>query len=74
MFTIEQINDLHDRLGSAETLVEYVRGLNAIGVEKYDSYLTDGHSEYFGMHGHKVIAPPAHDKLPIAEKSNREKL
>src|SRR5262249_31461135 len=49
-----------------------VRGLNAIGVEKYDSYLTDGHSEYFGKHGHKVSSPPAHDKLSIAEKSNRE--
>ena len=72
MFTIEQINDLHARLGEAETLFEYVRSLNAIGVEKYDSYLTDGHSEYFGKRGHKVISPPAHDKLSIAEKSNRE--
>jgi uncharacterized protein YbcV (DUF1398 family) len=72
MFTIEQINELHARLGKAETLVEYVRALNAIGIERYDSYLTDGHSEYFGKHGHKVSAPPAHDKLSIAEKSNRE--
>ena len=72
MFDIEQINDLHARLGKAETLFEYVRALNAIGVEGYDSYLTDGHSEYFGKRGHKVISPPAHDKLSIAEKSNRE--
>ncbi len=72
MFTIEQINDLHARLGKAETLIEYVRALNAIGIEKYDSYLTDGHSEYFGKRDHKVISPPAHDKLSIAEKSNRE--
>src|SRR6185436_15816917 len=72
MFTIEQINDLHARLGEAETLFEYVRALNAIGVEKYDSYLTDGHSEYFGKDGHTVISPPAHDKLPIADESNRE--
>lgn len=72
MFTIEQINDLHARLGKAATLFEYVRALNAIGVEKYDSYLTDGHSEYFGKSGHEVISPPAHDKLSIAEKSNRE--
>lgn len=72
MFTIEQINDLHARLGEAQTLVEYVRALKAIGVEKYDSYLTDGHSEYFGKRGHKVISAPAHDKLSIAEKSIRE--
>ena len=72
MFTIEQINELHERLGEADTLFEYVCALNAIGVEKYDSYLTDGHSEYFGKQGHKVISPPAHDKLSIAEKSNKE--
>jgi hypothetical protein len=37
MFTIEQINDLHDRLGSAKTFPEYVRGLKALGVERSDS-------------------------------------
>lgn len=51
MFTIEQINDLHARLGSARTLPEYIRALKAIGVERYDSYLADGHSEYFGQGG-----------------------
>jgi hypothetical protein len=44
MFTIEQINDLHDRLGSARTFREYVRALKALGVERCDSYLADGHS------------------------------
>ncbi|MHB8644980.1 MAG: DUF1398 domain-containing protein [Thermomicrobiales bacterium] len=72
MFTIEQINDLHARLGTAETLLAYVHALNAIGVETFDSYLIDGHSEFFGKRGHKVIAPPAHEKLSIAEKSDRE--
>ena len=70
-FTIEQINDIHDRLGNAETLADYVSGLKALGIEKYDSYITDGHSEYFG-NGHTVIAPPAHDKLSIAQTSNKE--
>lgn len=72
MFTIEQIDDLHARLGKAKTLFEYVCALKGIGVEKYDSYLTDGRSEYFGKHGHKVMSPPAHDKLSIAKKSDRE--
>ena len=71
MFTIEQIDDLHSRLGKAETLFDYVRALNAIGVEKYDSYLTDGHTEYLGERGHKVTSSPAHDRQFIAEKSNR---
>lgn len=72
MFTLEQIDEIHSSLGNADTLFEYVRALHALGVEKYESFLTDGHSEYFGQGGYKVISPPAHDKLTIAEKSDKE--
>ena len=72
MFTIEQINELHARLGSARTLPEYVRALKALGVERYDSYLADGHSEYFGQGGHSVASPPVHEVLPVAETGQRE--
>ena len=72
MFTIEQINDLHDRLGSAKTLAEDVRALKAIGVERYDSYLADGHSEYFGQSGDRVVSPPVHEVFPVAESGQRE--
>ena len=56
MFTIEQINDAHDRLGSARTFMEYVRALKALDVERADSYMDDGHSEYFGLGGHSVVS------------------
>jgi uncharacterized protein YbcV (DUF1398 family)/DNA-binding CsgD family transcriptional regulator len=72
MFTIEQINDLHTRLGSARTFSEYVRALKTLGVERYDSYLADGHSGYFGQGGHRVVSPPVHEVLSIAETSQRE--
>jgi uncharacterized protein YbcV (DUF1398 family) len=72
MFTIEQINDLHDRLGSAKTFPEYVRGLKALAVERSDTYLFDGHSEYFGHGGHKIVSPPVHEVLPVAETGHRE--
>ena len=72
MFTIEQIDELHGRLGSANTLAQYVRALKALGVERYDSYLADGHSEYFGQDGHWVVSPPVHEVLPLAETGERE--
>jgi uncharacterized protein DUF1398 len=56
MFTLEQINNIHDRLGNAETLLQYLEALRNIGVNKYDSFIADGHSEYFGKGGHKVIS------------------
>jgi uncharacterized protein YbcV (DUF1398 family) len=72
MFTIEQIDELHARLGSARTLPEYVRALKTLGVERYDSYLADGHSEYFGQGGHKVISPPVHEVFHVAETGQRK--
>lgn len=72
MFTIEKINDLHDRLGTMETFPQYVRALKSAGVETYDSYLVDGHSEYSGRAGFTVKSPAVHEKLTVADTSNRE--
>jgi|SRR5688572_23272874 len=74
MFTLDQINDVHDRLGKQTTLPEYLQALKAIGVEKYDSFITDGHSEYFGKENQKLVSPPEHKKLTIANASHREGL
>jgi len=71
VFTIEQIEDLHGRLGRAETLADYVRSLAEIGVVRYDSYVSDGHSEYFGHDGHRVISQPVHGRLSVAADSDR---
>ena len=46
VFTIEQIDQLHGRLGNAETQSDYVLSLVALGVARYDSFVSDGHSEY----------------------------
>jgi hypothetical protein len=39
------------------TLPEYVRTLKALCVERYDSCVVDGHSEYFGQDGRRVVSP-----------------
>jgi uncharacterized protein YbcV (DUF1398 family) len=33
-----------------------------------------GHSEYFGQGSHRLVSPPVHEVLPIAETSQRETL
>ena len=60
MFTLGQIDDIHDRFGRQDTLGQYLRALSAIGVERSDSFIADGHSEYFGTGGETVVTPPAH--------------
>ncbi|RAO75012.1 DUF1398 domain-containing protein [Dyella jiangningensis] len=72
MFTLQQIDELHARLGKAKTLALYVRSLHAIGVEHYESYVADGHSEYFGKDGYTIVSPPVHNPLVIADVSQPE--
>lgn len=72
MFTIEQINDVHEKLGKMKDFLSYVKALKLLGIEKYDSYLTDGHSQYFGAGGYQVESVPVHEKLLIADNSNKE--
>jgi uncharacterized protein YbcV (DUF1398 family) len=60
------------RLGSAKTFREYVLALKALGVERSDSYLVDGHSEYFGQGGYSVVSPPVHEVLAVAETCEPE--
>jgi len=72
VFTVEQIEEIHGRLSKAETLSDYVRELAALGIERYDSFVSDGHSEFLGRDGHRVITDAVHDGLTIAESSDRD--
>jgi uncharacterized protein YbcV (DUF1398 family) len=72
MLTIEQIEQIHIRPGSPKTFPEVVRTLKALGVERYDAYLVDGHSEYFARGGRRLVSPAAHRALAVAEASRRE--
>jgi uncharacterized protein YbcV (DUF1398 family) len=70
MFTMAQIDELHGRLGRAETLADYLRGLAALGVVRFESFLVDGHSEFFSADGRRVVSAPHHEALAVAETSD----
>jgi uncharacterized protein YbcV (DUF1398 family) len=73
MFSLDQISKIHDDFGNADNLALYLRELNAIGVIKYDSFITDGHSEYFGEDDYKLVSGPIHASLTVANKIDRDK-
>jgi len=60
MFTPDQINDIFERPGKQATLWGYLQALKAIGGDKYYSFITDGHSEYFEKNNQKVVSSPVH--------------
>lgn len=73
LFTLEQIDDLHQKLGNIKDFGHYVAALRLLGVEKYESYLTDGHSEYYGADGYHLSSEPVHEVLSIADTSDRDR-
>jgi len=48
VFTWAEIDDLHARLGRAESLGDHLRALAAIGVVRVELFVTYGHAEFFG--------------------------
>ena len=71
VFALAQIDDLHTRLGSADSVADYMRGLAAIGVVRFESFLCDGHTEFFGADGQHLASPAHHEGLTVAEVSDR---
>jgi uncharacterized protein YbcV (DUF1398 family) len=74
MFTLEQINEIHKNSGKRTSLPEYLRALHEIGIVRYDSFIMDGHSEYYGANDEKLVSPPVHEVFTIADISNLEAL
>lgn len=74
MFTMEQIEKWHERLASVGTFSDYVQWLAGLGVVRYDSVVSDGHSEYFGLDDHRVVSRPAHEEFVVADRTDRAAL
>jgi uncharacterized protein YbcV (DUF1398 family) len=72
VFTLAEIEELHARLGTATQLADYLRALAEIGVVRFESFLVDGHSEFFGNDGHRVVSAAHHEELAVAEVSDRD--
>jgi uncharacterized protein YbcV (DUF1398 family) len=72
MFTLDQINEIHDRYGASETLADYLSNLRAIGVERSVSFICDGHTDHHGADGYVVATPPTHDTFVVADVSDHD--
>jgi len=71
MFNLQQINDIHDKFGKSETLGLYLKELRLIGVNLQESYLSDGHSVYYGNNGEKLESPSIHKTYIISDNSDK---
>lgn len=73
MFTIEQIKEAHAIVKSGADFPNYIQDLIILGVKGYDTYVNDGHVEYFGVNNYSIASEEKYPSLVIAPASNKER-
>ena len=72
MFTVEQIKAAHNNVKSGADFPAYIQDIKKLGVTYYETFVTDGHTDYYGANDYKTSAPAKYEPLTIALKCNNE--
>ncbi len=73
MFTSEQINAAHSNVRSGADFPAYIQDLKKLGVTSYETFVKDGHAEYYGANDYKLTTPSRYEWLEIAKTSEEER-
>lgn len=73
MFTIEQIKEAHSKVKSGADFPNYIQDLIILGVKGYDTFVNDGHVQYFGVNNYTVTSDEKYDLIEIAPSANKER-
>jgi uncharacterized protein YbcV (DUF1398 family) len=73
MFTLQQIKDAHAKVKSGADYPNYVQQLIQFGVVQYDTYLSDGHTEYRGKNNYTIRSSARDTLLEVADIRDNEK-
>lgn len=74
MFTLQQIKDAHSKVRSGADFPGYIRDIKGLGVLSYTSYVSDGHSEFYGTPPYKVTSEAKDEILSISDTANTKAL
>ncbi|TPG44068.1 DUF1398 domain-containing protein [Flavobacterium pectinovorum] len=73
MFTIEQIKEAHSKVKSGADFPNYIQDLIILGVKGYDTFVHDGHVEYYGVNNYNVTSDEKYDEIKVAAFANKER-
>jgi uncharacterized protein YbcV (DUF1398 family) len=72
MFTVEQIKAAHSKVTSGRDFPAYIQDLKELGVTSYETFVKDGHTDYFGANDYTTSSPANYNELTIVKTSNVE--
>jgi uncharacterized protein YbcV (DUF1398 family) len=73
MFTIAQVKEAHSKVKSGADFPNYIQELITLGVKGYDTFVNDGHVEYFGADDFRAIATETYSSITITSSANKER-
>ncbi len=72
MFTVEQINEAHGKVKSGADFPAYIQDIKKLGVSYYETFVSDGHTEFYGANNYKTASPAKFEPLSIAGTCEKE--
>ncbi|MES2838177.1 MAG: DUF1398 family protein [Bacteroidota bacterium] len=72
MFTLEQIKNAHSKVKSGADFPAYIQEIKKLGVTFYETFVADGHTDYYGENDYKISTVAKYNPLSVSEKSNLE--
>ena len=73
MFTVEQIEQAHEKVKSGADFPKYIQNIKQMGVTAFEIWVADSHTDYFGNDDYKISSQPQYKDLVIENGSNNEK-
>lgn len=73
MFTVGQIKQAHAKVKSGAEFPAYIQEIKQLGVTKFETWVIDSHTEYFGKDDYQTASNPMYENLVVADNSDKEK-
>lgn len=73
MFTVEQIESAHKKVKSGADFPNYIQEIKKIGVQSFETWVLDSHTDYFGANGFKTKSKPKYEPIKITDLSDKNK-
>ena len=73
MFTLPQIKEAHQSIvKTGADFPKYVQAIVQLGVSSYETFVTDGHTVYYGKDGSTQQTEPKYTALKISPSADKE--
>ena len=73
MFTLEEIKAAHSKVKSGSDFPAYILDIKKLGVTYYETYVSDGHTDYYGTEDYKTTSPVKYEPLKISGKCDKNR-